>query len=432
MKDDYTAWFAAINANWNDRYILNITGRRDGSSRFPAGERYGNFGAIAAAWLFTKEGFTRRLLPILSHGKLKLSQGVTGNNQLGDRSLQYIAGTAVQRFQSLPGQYPTKPTGQGWEKTSKTELSLDLGFWNNRLLLTATAYRHRSHNILLTDSAQISSTTSPAPWPITLENRGYELTISGTVCENPNFAWQLSANWTFPISRLAAFPKLKESTYADRLVVGQSINVLKALRYKGVDSYTGLYTFADVNHDGHIDDSDRTVVGSFDVTGFGGIDNNFRWKGFRLELLIDARIQTGVNPLAPLFFNSPPGSIYRSGLASNEPTAYLDHWRHPNDHATYQKPFAAPNPDADTAISRYLASSALFANASFLRLRKLALAYDLPAATLRRMHLSSLTLFINAQNLLQVSPYKIANPETQGLLVLGPMKTVEAGFRLSL
>ena len=219
------------------------------------------------------------------------------------------------------------------------------------------------------------------------------------------------------------------SVYADRLVVGQSLNVLRGYVYTGVDKQSGLYTFSDLNRDGKITSADEKVLGKFDVTGFGGFENTIRWKQVQLQVLIDARIATGLNYLAPMFANNPPGTIH-DGLSSNYPRALLNHWREPGDAAAYQRIYAAHNAAVDSTMRLYLNSSALFANASFLRLRKVALSYDLPVARVAAMHLSSMSIFIDAQNLFTVSGYK-ADPEIQSVLTTPTMRSVEIGIRLT-
>ena len=429
-RDIYTAFFTNLNANWNDKYVMNVTGRRDGSSRFPVDHRFANFGSIAFARIFSDANFIRRFLPFVSYGKIKVSEGVTGNNQIGDRTLQFVAGTSIQSFQSISGLYPSNPTSIGWEKTYKTELSLDLGFLQNRILFNATAYRHRSNNLLQT--AGLSMTrfgSNNTSWPLVLENSGYELSLSATLADNNYFGWDIGVNWTLPRNKLVSFPELNKSIYATRLVVGQSINVLRGYVYKGVSSQSGLYSFADLNGDGKITDADQKVLGKFDVTGFGGFESTIRWRQFQFQMLIDARLATGVNYLAPIFANNPPGTI-NAGLSSNVPRVLLDHWREPGDRAAYQKLYAAPDVNADSTMRLYLSSSALLANTSFLRLRKVSLVYDLPAAKAMAMHLSSLAFFIDAQNLFIASPYK-ADPEIQSVLTMPTMRTIEIGVRLT-
>lgn len=430
--DNYNALFTNLNLNWKDKYIASITARRDGSSRFPAGHRYADFGSIAFAWVFTDARVINRFFPFVSYGKIKVSEGVTGNNQIGDRTLQNFAGTSIQSFQGLSGLYPSGSPAAGWEKTYKSELALDLGFLENRVLFNATAYRHYSDNLLQNGEFamnRMGAGQQTAGLPAVLENWGYELSLSASLVDNSYFGWDIGINWTVPRNRLISFPGLSKSIYADRLVIGQSINVLRGYVYKGVDNQSGLYSFADLNGNGLITKADQKIVGRFDVTGFGGFKNDIRWRQFQLGLLIDMRLATGVNYLAPIFANNPPGML-NNGLNSNVPRELLNHWRYAGEKAAYQKLYAAPDVNADSTMALWLNSSALLANTSFLRLRQLSVSYELPAAKCAAMHLSSLLVFVNAQNLFVFSPYK-ADPEIQSVLTLPTMRTIEIGVRLS-
>ena len=431
-RDNFTSLYSSLTGNWEDQFILNIIARRDGSSRFPLDHRFGNFGSAAFAWVFTGGNFLPRFLSGISYGKLKLSEGVTGNNQIGDRGLLQIPpGTYYQPFQSVSGVYPSNPVATGWEKTYKTEVSLDLGFLRNRILFNATAYRHLSDNLLASGYlALMPSSLGSSNWPVVLQNTGVELSVTAMMWDSHSFGWDISANWTLPRNKLVSFPQLSGSTYAGRLVVGQSINAYRGFVYKGVNRETGLYSFADLNRDGHLTNADQTIVGKFDVTGFGGIQNTIRFRQFQLQVLVDARVATGMNYLAAVFANNTPGSI-NAGLSSNMPLVLTDHWRHIGDKASYQKPMAGPDVQADSALYRWLNSSALLSNTSFVRLRNLSLVYTLPPAKAMAMHLSSVAIYLEAQNLFTFSPYKGADPEIQSVGTTPAMKTVEFGIRVS-
>jgi len=430
LASRYTALFTRINGNWDDKYILNFTGRRDGSDRWGPHEQFGNFGAIGGAWIFSKERLTKRLLRILSFGKLRGSYGISGNDQVGNYVVQNTSATAIPAFQAIRGFYQTGHIvqGKGWETTSKMTYSVDLGFLDDRLLFNLTWYRHRSANQLIADpnNTPLSINTVPA----VLENKGWEFSSSFRMIETADLGWTVSLNWSLPVNKLVSWPGLGTSSFANELFIGQSLNAIKGYVYTGVDKQKGLFTFADLNRDGKITDKDQKVIGKFDVTGFGGLYNSMRWKRFQLELLIDVRLQTGVNPLETMYQNNPPGSI-RAGLTSNYTTALLRRWQGKGDNAQYQLLTTGANLAADTAIGRYLSSSAMVTDASFVRLRKLSLTYGFSPKLLAKLHLSSATLFITGQNLISLSPYKDADPEIQNIQIVPTLRTIEGGFRVA-
>ncbi|WP_431211751.1 hypothetical protein ACQ86N_39050 [Puia sp. P3] len=114
----YNALFGRLNYNWLDKYIINVTARRDGSSRFGPGKQFGNFGAIGAAWIFSKEKFIQDNIPLLSFGKLRASYGSSGNDQISDyKYLSTYFPYTASPYQGVIGFYPTQIANPyfGWE-----------------------------------------------------------------------------------------------------------------------------------------------------------------------------------------------------------------------------------------------------------------------------------------------------------------------------
>ncbi len=147
----YHAVFGRINYNWKDKYIFNLTGRRDGSSRFGPGKRFSNFGAVGVAWIFSEENFFEKHLSFLSYGKLRVSYGVTGNDQIGDYEFLDTFSLTSYPYQGNIGLYPTRLFNPdfAWERNRKLEGALDLGFMQDRIFLRAGYYRNRSDNQLI-------------------------------------------------------------------------------------------------------------------------------------------------------------------------------------------------------------------------------------------------------------------------------------------
>lgn len=437
MRDRYVAYFARLYGIWRDKYVLDLTGRRDGSSRFGTKERFGNFGAIGAAWIFSGEKlFQDSSFSWLSFGKLRTTYGITGNDQIGDHSIQPWSPTGIQPFHVISGFYfkGQIPVGDpAWEKTRKMEASLDLGFLHDRFLLNVTWYRHRSSNMLIADSA--ANGNQPLSFQsrsVVLENKGWEFTLNAKAIDHKQFGWTVSLNWSLPQSKLLSFPGLSTSNFDSSLFIGRSINTQQGYVYTGVNPQSGLFQFQSQGKNTSTPSySDRRMIGKLDVTSFGGIDNLFRWRRFQLDLLIDARIQTGVNYLSALFANRTPGSILL-GLTSNVPRSLENRWRQPNDVAKWEKATTDNTTPAAAALNYYNQSSALLTNATFIRLRKFSFSWQLPSRFTGRFHLSSASLFLDAQNLFSITPYKDVDPEIQSALTLPTLRTVETGIHLTL
>ncbi len=147
----YSALFGRIGYSWDDKYLLNLTGRRDGSSRFGPSKQFGNFGAAGATWIFSKEKFMRNTFSFLSFGKLRTSYGTTGNDQITDyQYLSTYSSTGIA-YQSVTGLFPNRIANPyfGWEVVKKLEGGIELGFLKDKIIVSGSYYRNRSGNQLV-------------------------------------------------------------------------------------------------------------------------------------------------------------------------------------------------------------------------------------------------------------------------------------------
>jgi TonB-linked SusC/RagA family outer membrane protein len=423
----YNAFFGRLNYKWKRTYILNLSGRRDGSSRFGPSKQFGNFGAAGMAWLFSKEKFMDSLR-FLSFGKLRASYGITGNDQIGD--YQYVetwSGTTTQPYQGMTGFFPTSLSNPNlaWELIRKLELGVELGFIHDKIFLTASWYRNRSANQLVPYAlpSQAGFNSVMKNLPAVVQNTGVELTLRSKNNSSKNFEWTTDIQLTIPDNKLISFPDLVGSSYAQDLVVGKSLHILKAFRYNGVNNVSGVFSFDDLNNG-------RVVVGKRDLTCFGGISNSFRYHQFHLDIFIEGRQQTGTDWVNAIYATNIPG-MAGPGLYSNQPVEVLDRWTTPGDHAKYQRYTTSSASDAAYAVSGYTASSAALKDASFLRLKNIALSWNFPDSLLHKHSLKGAKIYIQAQNLFTISSYKGADPETQTVLSLPPLKTITFGIQLT-
>ncbi len=242
----YQAVYARFNYGYHKRYFLNVTGRRDGSSRFGSDRRYANFGAVGAAWLFSEENLVKKL-SWLSFGKLRTSYGVAGNDQIGD--YQYY-----DTYQSTGGSYggssgivPQRLYNKNfsWELTRKFEAALELGFFKQRLNVNLGYYHNISSNQLvgIPMPATVGFSSIQANLDATVRNRGLELSLQSVNIQTANWKWTTNLNFTLPENKLQEFPNLDKSTYANRFEVGKSTSLVKLYQYTGINPVTGLATF---------------------------------------------------------------------------------------------------------------------------------------------------------------------------------------------
>ncbi|HVX50713.1 MAG TPA: SusC/RagA family TonB-linked outer membrane protein, partial [Chitinophagaceae bacterium] len=352
----YQAVFGRITINRAGKYILNFSGRRDGSSRFGPGRQYAGFGAAGAAWIFSTAPFIRTALPFLSYGKLRASYGTTGNDQIGDYQYLDTWSSSYYTYQHTHGLYPTRlfNANYGWEVNRKADAAVELGFFQDRILLIADYYINRSSNALI--QYQLPLQTGFASvlknFSATVQNSGLEVSLTSKNITGKNFSWSTSLNLTLPRNKLIAFPGLAASAYANRYVVGKSINLIKGYGFLGVNPQTGVFEFNDVNKDGKLDANDLMLLGDLDPKYYGGFLNIISCKGFEAEVFFEFRKQTGKNFLSSVYnpYGYPPGAM------GNQPVEVLQRWQTSGDVTPVQKFSTTYGTTAYTALN-YLGSS---------------------------------------------------------------------------
>jgi TonB-linked SusC/RagA family outer membrane protein len=423
----YNSLYGRIGYNWDNKYLLNLTARRDGSSRFGPGNQFGNFGSVGAGWIFSKEHWMDNV-SWLSFGKLRGSYGTVGNDQIPD--YQYLSSYSATgaNYQNTAGLVPSRIASPyyAWELTKKLEAGLDLSFFKDRIQLTADWYRSQSGNQLVGQRlASIAGFTSlQANLPALVQNTGWEFQLNTTNVRSGQFRWNSAFNISIPKNKLVSFPGLANSPYSQSYVVGQSLYLKYLLHYTGLDPNTGLYTFEDTNHDGTIDGSELQLIKSVAQQYFGGFQNSFSYKGWSLDVFFQFVKQTGFDYYSTA--NVFPGS-FNTG---NVPTYFLNRWQKPGDITTTGR-FTTGN--GAGAFSWYYLESSDYTivDASFIRLKNVSLSYDLPVSWQKKLSLSRAQIYLQAQNLFTITGYKGLDPETQGLS-LPPLRMITLGLKLSL
>lgn len=401
----YEALYGRANYTLQDRYIVNLTARRDGSSRFGPDNRFANFGAVGLAWIFTKEHLFEG--SFLNFGKIRGSFGVAGNDQIGDYQYLNTYTTGNASYGGTVGLYPSRLFNPDftWEKTAKTEAALELGFLKETLNLTAAWYRNRSSNQLVGTPlpATTGFTAVQQNFPATVQNSGLEVDLSALLLRKKEMQWNISANISFPDSKLIEFRDIENSTYANTYEVGRPMTIRKVYEYTGIDKETGIYQFRDFNGDGKITLEDRSKSADFGIRFFGGISNTFRYRNLSFLMLWQFVRQQQFDTLYDL---AVPGSMF------NIPSYMLDYWTPENRYATYQRPTSGANSDVVRAFDLYRNSDAAIVDASFIRLNSLQINAIVPlGASVGRQ----LILGVQGQNLWTITPFKGLDPEVRGI-----------------
>ncbi|MDE5518178.1 SusC/RagA family TonB-linked outer membrane protein [Elizabethkingia meningoseptica] len=414
----YTAVFGRLNYQFDRRYIINITGRRDGSSRFGTNRKFANFGALGVAWLFSNESFMKEL-SWLSFGKLRGSYGSSGTDNIGNYQYNDTFITSTLVYNNVTGLVPSKLFNPNfsWEKTVKLEAALEMGFFRDRLNITASHYRNRSSNQLV--GYQLPSITGftsvLANLDATIQNTGWEFEIAGRPFTGA-FKWETSANLSIPKNKLLSFPGLEGSTYANSYAIGQPVNIVKLYHLEGINPQSGQYIFTDYNGDGKISSpDDRQVIKNIGVEFFGGWSNNFSYKNWSLSLLVQFVKQQSRN------FNYQMSS---PGLMRNLPVEALNVWSPDNPNGLYMPYHATASPQH----SLFQMSDATVSDGSFIRLKNIQLSYRIP---LRGKLIKEAKIYFQGQNLYTWTRYFGLDPEFSSLGFLPPLKTYSFGMQIN-
>ncbi len=426
---NYNAIFGRINYNWDGKYIVNATARRDGSSRFGPGNQFANFGAIGAGWIFSEEGFIQSgLSSFLSYGKLRASYGSTGSDQIGDYQYLDSWGTVIGTYQGQSGVAPLRLFNPdfAWERTKKLEIGLDLGFIEDRIFLSTSYFKNRSSNQLVGIPLPPTAgfTTIQGNFPATVQNTGWEMELNTINIKTDHFSWSTAANITIPRNELIEFPDIENSQFNNIYVVGESLGIRNGFLGLGVDSETGIYIFDDVDDDGNVSSpNDLQLIGEIRQEYFGGLNNSFTWKGWQLDVFFQFVKQTGRDERT----FSPPGF-----LNVNATKDVLDRWQNAGDVTDIQRFTQTFGSPFSAYFTHNVNSDASIVDASFIRLKNISVSYQVPSEITQRIHLQNIRLYVQGQNLITITDYEGLDPENQSLNVLPPLKMLTAGLQVTL
>ncbi len=418
----YNAVFGRVNVNLKEKYILNITGRRDGSSRFGTGNRFASFGAVGVAWIFSKERLLIKESSILSFGKIRGSYGITGNDQIGDYQYLNTYSVSPNFYDGVTGLQPTRLFNPnfGWETNKKLESAIELGFFKDRIFLSTAVYQNRSSNQLV--GVPLPGTTGfplvQSNLDATVQNTGLEVELRTANIQRKDFTWITSLNFSQVRNKLLEYPGLEGSVYANTFLIGEPITVQRLYHYTGIDPATGTYDFEDVNGDGRLTSLDRTVTEDFSPKYFGGIGNNITYKNWNLDFLLQFVKQKAYRENV---------SFPSGGVLSNQPVSVLDHYPIGNDSEMVQQYTAGANIDAFTAQDYFIQSDGAVTDASYVRLKSLSLTYAIPALWSKTF---SGKVYLQGQNLLTFTKYNGVDPETQSIFYLPALRQITLGIQI--
>jgi TonB-linked SusC/RagA family outer membrane protein len=420
-KYKYCAIFSRFGYNYKAKYLLNITLRRDGSSRFGPRRQFANFGAIGAGWIFSEEPFIK--MPFLSYGKLRASYGVTGNDQIGN--YQYL-----DRYQftdlAYQGQKGLRVVSVynpdfAWEQTKKAELGLELGLYKDRVFLTNSYYRNRSSKQLTSYLLPtiIGAYSLTGNQPATIQNSGWEMVLTTKNIQHRNFDWSTSLNLSVSRNKLVSFTG-NGSIYARE---GKSISEMLLYKIAGVDPNTGSYMF--VGDKNEIVPSDQaSTIFPLDLVPsyFGGIQNSFRYKGLSLDVFLQFSRQKGIKGLYQ--------ETLLPGSRVNQPIEVLNRWRAPGDITDVPRFGRSAASEIYNAYEMMLNSNWGYSDASFIRVKNVSLSWQIPQHWKALLKLTDCRIYFQGQNLFTITKYKGWDPETQSPTSIPPLRVLTFGAQM--
>jgi len=426
-KYNYNAIFGRLGYDWQKKYLINLTARWDGSSRFGPGKQFANFGALGLGWIFSNEKFVEKKIKFLSYGKIRGSFGTTGNDQIPDYGFMDLYNSTSYPYGGSQGLYANNlfNPDYAWEVNKKLEVAVELGFFKDRVRLACSYYLNSSANQLVGYSVPAITGFSfvQANLPAVVENKGWEVELSTINVKTEKFNFTTAINLSVPRNKLVEYPGIESSSYAAYYEVGKSLFIAKRFHAAGVNPQSGLYQFQDLKGNITTDPiypDDLQALKEIGTKFFGGIQNSFYYKGWQLDIFFQYVNQTAHRSLG---FDVP-------GFLTNQPVSVLDRWRNPGDLKSVQQ-FTQTYDVAWLTYLYYSQVSDDIIDASFLRLKNTYLSYNLPVGKLARVHLQGLKLFIEAQNLLTITNYKGMDPENKNTSSLPPLRVVTAGIQIT-
>lgn len=402
--------------DYESKYLISANMRADGSSKFAPGKRWGVFPSFSAGWRISSESFMAGTANVISDLKLRAGWGLNGNQEgIGNYSwrAQYAAGRIPPTTDnSLPGLslYLKTPGNREltWEKTTQTNVGIDLSMFNSRLIFTFDAYYKYTKDMLLTvylpSYANIPG--GIARNDAEMKNKGLEIAVSARSIDAKSFKWNTDFNISFNKNEVTKLGLNKVYYYATTytteqpaiiLKEGNSLGTFYGYVSKGVDPETGNIIYEDRNENGIIDPEDRTKIGDAQPLFVFGLTNTFSYANFNLSVFFQGSYGNDI-------FNA--SKIDMTGMMDfrNQSTDVLKRWKRPGMVTEVPRP---------GNIENIYNSSRFVEDGSYLRLKNITLSYDFSPKFnfLKKAGIRKLQPYITAQNLWTWTKYSGYDPE---------------------
>ncbi|QIP17100.1 TonB-dependent receptor [Spirosoma aureum] len=411
------SYFGRLNYDYNGKYLVEVNGRYDGSSKFTGEKQYSFFPSFSAGWRLSKENFWQGLQKTVNDLKVRGSWGITGNQSVNLYS--YYAslaasgydfnGAAVQGYR----QTTLANTNLGWESTTQLDLGLDASFLRGRVNLTVDYYRKVTNDILLNlDIPATVGLIAPPQNAGSVENKGWEFSLNYRGAKNASgFQYNLGGNFSINENKVIDLkgtgPYIIGSDIDPRYIiaVGLPINTLWGYRTDGlfqtqqqITEYKATYAantkpgdvkYIDANGDGKIDANDMTNIGNTFPKFTFGLNSNFSFRNVELNLLFQGAAKVDTR-LAGALAEMGNQEGFTHSLYTN------NYWTPDHTDARFPRPLKFD-------LRNVATSDRLIIDGSYVRLKNIQLAYSLPAAIANKVRLNRIRTYVSATNVFTIS-----------------------------
>ncbi|OIN59128.1 SusC/RagA family TonB-linked outer membrane protein [Arsenicibacter rosenii] len=414
------SYMARVNYDFNDKYLITATIRRDGSSRFGENTKYGNFPGVALGWNVSNEPFLKAV-PWIDLLKLRAGYGVVGNQAVSPYQTQGLLSRTAYAWNTTAA-FGFRPNTIGnpdlrWETSATSNIGLDFSFWRGRLQGSLELYQTNTTALLLADQLPGSIGFGAVTRNVgETRNRGIELGFTTYNINSPSgFKWNTDFQFTKNTEAILSLYNGKVDDLGNGWFIGRPLSTIfdykkvgiwqteEADKAKSYASEVGQIKVQDTNNDSKINADDRVIIGS-DVPQFStGITNRFSYKGFDLSFFFFARV----------------GNIIRSefhrnnnALAGRYQQIKVDYWTPNNPTNEF------PRPKSNQEFPVYN-TTLLYFDGTFVKLRNINFGYTFTPAIAQKLHMESLRLYSSIQQPFiwakYRSKYNGVDPETTGL-----------------
>jgi TonB-linked SusC/RagA family outer membrane protein len=396
--------FSKVNYGFDRKYLVSLTLRRDGSSRFGDNNQYGTFWGVSGAWNIDQENFLKNV-NFVSSLKLRASYGSTGNDQIGnfDALGLYGGGGIYNGGAGISYSQLANPKLK-WERNITTNLGLDFGLFENRITGSLEVYNKETKDLLLSQPIQSSTGFSSITSNVgRLANKGVELTLGGDLikAKQPGaFNWNIAFTFAYNKNEvLELYGGVKILPGDNSVQVGQPLGVLFTQQFAGVNPATGRPMWYDTlgNLTNQVLAKDRKIIGPQNTPLYqGGLRNGLSFKNFTLDFFLQYEYGRYTSDGQANFLME---NIARINVLKE---VYDKRWTLPGQVTFFPRYHTA---GTESKGSGAQSGTRTFFKADYVRLKNVSLSYDLPASKLKKTGFSSMRFYVQGTNLWTASDW---------------------------